>query len=117
MYKGIAWTWVNRIHGMKSTALHRRINSHLLSMASLLVSVHVSFCLMKNDRKCDNCQAHVRPKTPSCTRVHRTIFALVASLWSRNSASRSYRFIWLAGLWTTAERTHPLEDLLPPDVL
>ena len=51
--------------------------------------LYVSFCLMKNARRCVNCHAQVTPRTKSCTNVHRTTRALVVSDWSRNSASRS----------------------------
>jgi hypothetical protein len=45
---------------------------------------------MKNDLKCDNCHAQVTPSTTNWINVHLTIFAFVDSLWSLNSASRSY---------------------------
>lgn len=50
---------------------------------------YVNFCLMKKDRRCESCHAQVTPRTVNWINVHRTIFALVDSLWSRNSASRS----------------------------
>jgi hypothetical protein len=51
---------------------------------------YVNFCLMKNALRWVNCHAHVTPSTVSWMSVHRTILPLVDSLWSRNSASRSY---------------------------
>ena len=50
---------------------------------------YVSFCLIKKDRRCDSCQAHVTPSTVSWIRIQRTTRPLVLSDWSRNSASRS----------------------------
>jgi hypothetical protein len=41
--------------------------------------VHVSFCLMKKDRRCESCQAQVTPSTSSWSMVHRTTRELVDS--------------------------------------
>lgn len=52
--------------------------------------LHVSFCLMKKERRCDNCQVQVRPRMTSWIMIQRMTRALVDSDWSLNSASRSY---------------------------
>lgn len=39
----------------------------------------VSFCLMKKDRRCDNCHAQVTERTANWIKVHRTTRELVAS--------------------------------------
>lgn len=58
--------------------------------SNLRIGMHqVSFCLMKKDRRCESCHAHVPPKTTSWISIHRTTRPLVASDWSLNSASRS----------------------------
>jgi hypothetical protein len=59
--------------------------SHLDSQ----LSVYVSFCLMKKDRRCDNCQVQVMPMTMSWMMIHRMTRELVDSDWSLKSASRS----------------------------
>ena len=48
--------------------------------AAISHGFHVSFCLMKNDRRWESCQAHVTPKTTSWTKVHLTTRAFVVSL-------------------------------------
>ena len=40
---------------------------------------HVSFCLMKNARRCESCQAQVTPNTINCSKVHLTTLAFVLS--------------------------------------
>lgn len=45
---------------------------------------------MKNDLRCESCQAQAADKTAIWIRVQRTTRELVVSDWSRNSDSRSY---------------------------
>lgn len=45
---------------------------------------------MKNDRRCESCQAQAADKTAIWIKVQRTTRELVVSDWSRNSDSRSY---------------------------
>lgn len=74
---------------------------------------------MKKDRKCDSCHAQVTARTTSWIIVQRTTRAFVDSDWSRNSASRSCIAIStvLNPSRSNEVKTHPLEYLLPPDIL
>lgn len=84
---------------------------------------HVSFCLMKKERRWDSCQAQVAPRTTSWRAIQRMTRALVDSDWSLNSASRSWRGSQLAtieAIYICIEYeywTHPLEDLLALDIV
>lgn len=46
----------------------------------VLPPFYVNFCLMKKDRKCESCHAHVTPSTTSWMSVQRTILEFVVSL-------------------------------------
>lgn len=45
----------------------------------LSLPIQVSFCLIKNARRCESCQAHVIPNTINCSKVHLTTLAFVLS--------------------------------------
>lgn len=64
----------------------------------------MSFCLMKKERRWESCQAVVAVRMTSWMTIQRMTRELVASEWSRNSASRSWGvlvylqvFEWKAG--------------------
>lgn len=58
---------------------------------AMSVSLYVSFCLIKKERRWDSCQTQVTPRTVSWIRIQRITRLFVVSDWSRNSASRSCR--------------------------
>ena len=75
---------------------------------------------MKNALRWLNCHAHVTPSTVSWMSVHLTILLFVASLWSRNSASRSLTRVSMNDSMSGARGSivaYPLKDLLPSDIL